>query len=390
MSEGFDVSSPTVAGYGVLCEEVREQLRTEVVFIAAHGGATAGFTGALGLLREPVDAYADAASRRLSKRAVALEETALELKRAAWAYSGADRESYERFDRNAYPTSVEPKPTYKDFPDAEHFPVVDPTGALTPPDIAEPDIRAKVDEVGGLLNAIDDAVDFVTGWSPVTAITEPISGNWNALDAAGQALISAGDALDASLANLTDGIGRLDAKWDGGAAESFTSYLGRLVEGTDQEAAVHRLVGQVYRAVATRIEFVADFVVSKLKWAVDKIRDRLATALIPLYGQYKLVEAVLEVKDIFDQAKALVDSIDKLVTRVQSIIEFAKDPVGQTTAAGQQWLEDKLEPIRHRVDEYSKRAQTGVDIIEAVQVDDWTQTPEDGYRVGKNARRPGE
>lgn len=389
MSEGFDVSSPAVAGYGVLCEKVREQLRTEVVFIAAHGGATSGFTGVLGLLKEPVDAYADAASRRLNKGAFSLEETALELKRAAWAYSGADKESYERFD-HAYPTSVEPKPTYKDFPDAEHFGVVDPTGALTPPDIAEPDIRAKVDEVGGALNAIDDAVDFVTGWSPVTAITEPISGNWNALDAAGQALISAGDALDSSLANLTDGLGRLDAQWDGGAAQSFTGYLGRLVEGTDQEAAVNRLVGQVYRAVATRIEQVADFVVSKLKQAIDLIGERLATALIPFYGWYKLIEAVRTVKHIFDEAKALVDSIDKLVGRVQSIIEFAKDPVGQTEKAGQQWLEDKLAPIRHRVDEYSKRARTGADIAEAVQVDDWTQAPDGGYRVGKNAGRSGD
>jgi uncharacterized protein YukE len=390
MSEGFDVDPPAVAGYGVLCEKVREQLGTEVRFIATHGGATDGFIGAMELLREPVDSYADAASRRLSERAIALEETALELKRAAWAYTGADKESYERFDRNAHPTSVEPKPTYKNFPDAVRFDVSDPTGALTPPDIERPDILAKVDEVGGLLDAIDDAVKWVTGFSPVAAITEEISGNWNALDAAGRSLISAGDALDASLANLTDGLGRLDAKWDGGAAQSFASYLERLVEGTDQEAAVNRLVGQVYRAVATRIEFVADFVVKKLKWAVDKIRDRLVTALIPFYGWYKLIEAVREVKAVFDEAKALVDSINDLVERVRSIIEFAKDPVGRTTAAGQRWLEEKLEPIRHRVEEYGQRAKTGADIAEAATVPDWTQTPDGGYRVGKNAGRSGE
>jgi hypothetical protein len=152
---------------------------------------------------------------------------------------------------------------------------------------------------------------------------------------------------------------------------------------------VNRLVGQVYRAVATRIEFVADFVVKKLKWAVDKIRDRLVTALIPFYGWYKLIEAVQEVKDVFDEAKALVDSINDLVERVRSIIEFAKDPVGQTTAAGQQWLEEKLEPIRHRVEEYGQRAKTGADIAEAANVPDWTQTPDGGYRAGKNAGRSG-
>ncbi|GAB3441093.1 hypothetical protein GCM10027436_25230 [Actinophytocola sediminis] len=376
-----------MAGYGVLCERVCEQLSTELRFIVANAGGSAGFTGVLSVLAEPANDYADLASRRLSDHATALAVTASELKRAAWAYSGADRETYERFDPAAYPTSVAPEPEYRDFPDADRYPVTDPTDALRPPDIEDPDIRAKVDEVGGALDAIDDAIVYVTGWSPVTAITRPISGNWNALSAAGQVLIDVGNALDGSLANLTESLGRLDAGWDGGAAQSFSTYLGRLVEGADQEAALNRIVGQVYRAAAARVEKVATFVVEKLKSAIDLIGERLKSALIPFYGWYKLVEAVRTCVNLFEQARELVESVERLMARVESVIAFAKDPVGQTTDAGRDWLESKLAPIRHRVDEYGKRAETAADIVELSRVDDWSNAPDRGYSTGKDMRR---
>lgn len=386
MSEGFDVRESAVAGYGVLCEEIHHQLVTEFSFIGAHAGAQEGFRGVLAVLKGPVDAYAAAACSRLSRHASVLDHTSTELKRTAWAYTGADESAYKRFGGDP----GQPTTSYQDFPNPDHYRVTDPTGALTPPDISAPDIAAKVDEVGGALNVIDDVVSFVTGWSPVAAIVEPISGNWNALDAAGGALVDAGNALDESLANLTGGLKQLDSKWDGGASQAFDSYMAKLVEGTDQEAPLNRIVGQVYQVAAAQVEKVADFVVSKLKWAVDLIGERLKTAWIPFYGQYKAIRAVEECIDVFNEAKAMVETLEKVINRVLSIIEFAKDPIGRTQDAAEGWLEDKLAPIRHRVAQYEKGVEIGTDLAELSKVDDWTDTPTSGYQTGKNMRRPGE
>jgi uncharacterized protein YukE len=162
----------------------------------------------------------------------------------------------------------------------------------------------------------------------VAAITEPISGNWNSLKASGEALTKAGDALDESLANLTKSLPQLDATWNGGAAQDFTSYVHRSVEAANQEPALNRIIGGVYDLVADQIEKVAKFIVERLKQVVDGILSRLATGWIPVVGQLRALDFIREAVQVFIKAKEMVDKAIELKDRAIELIEIAKDPIG--------------------------------------------------------------
>lgn len=394
MAEGFTVHPPAVAGYGILCRAVYDQLGTEHNFISEHGRAKEGFDGLMSMLRGPVDAYAATATDRLIGHATNLLNTSEELKRAAWMYTGAEESTYTSF------TEIEPERPgrprerqvngYKDFPNPEPFGVgSDPAKDLSAPDIAAADIKGMVDEVGGSLKVIDWVVSLVTGWSPVTAITEPVSGNWNSLRASGEALTKAGDALDASLSNLTKGLPQLDATWNGGAAQDFTSYVTRLAEAADQEAPLNRIVGGVYKLLADQIEKVAKFIVERLKHVVDQILSRLATSWIPIVGQLRAIDFVREAIDVFLRAKEMVDKALEMKDRAIELIEIAKDPVGHVNSR----IEEKLKPIEEKVEEkveqYERGARVAGDLAELGRVDDWRNSPSGGYQTGDDARRQG-
>jgi hypothetical protein len=394
MAEGFSVHPPAVAGYGLLCKAVYEQLGVEHNFIKDNGRAREGFDGLMSLLRGPVDSYAQASNDRIIVHATNLLNTSEELKRAAWMYTGAEETAYTNFSEDlpdrAGRKAERPVNGYKDFPNPEPFPAgSDPTSVLKPPDIEPADIKGLVDEVGGSLKVIDWIISFVTGWSPVAAITEPISGNWNSLKASGEALSKAGDALDESLSNLTKSLPQLDATWNGGAAQDFTSYITRLVEAAEQEAPLNRIIGGVYDLVAGQIEKVAKFIVERLKHVVDQILSRIATGWIPVIGQLRALDFIREAVDVFIKAKEMVDKAIELKDRAIELIEIAKDPIGHLREMGQAKLDEKLKPIEEKVEQYERGAKVASDLAELSKMDDWNSAPHGGYGTGGDPRRPG-
>ncbi|TDP97127.1 hypothetical protein [Labedaea rhizosphaerae] len=382
MGESFSVKPEYVAGYGKLVKTVGiDQVAKIGGFGRDHARSDGGFTGLMELIKDPVDTYADKLGDRFYSRGLNAAYTGDELNRAAWAYTGADKYSYTEFnDVNGALTG------YRDFEHPAAFPAgTDPTAGLHAPAQQDADIRALLDDVGGTINAVDDVINFVTGWSPVSEIVEPLSGKWTALTQKGEVLALCGDAAETASDNLTSALPRLDEHWDGGAAQEFTAYLGHLTDAISYEGPLNRTVGEIYKSVATEIEKVAKFMVEVLGKAVDKIKDAVASAWIPLWGEYKAYKTVREVIDIIQKAKKLVDELRTAIEEVKTVVEFAKDPKG--FAEGK--LEEKLAPIKDRIAQGEHAARVGADLTRLADIGDLTNAPTGRYQVGDHPRRPG-
>lgn len=389
MAEKFTADPPAIAGYGVLVDTVREQVSATQTYVGNHGGANAGgFDGLMALIRDPVDFYANETTKRIIDHSNNLYETGIELKRCAWLYTGTEESNYQIFadDPNANPGRKPRLVGYKDFPNPMAFPVAqDPTGSLTPPDVSPADIKSKVDELGGSIQIINEAVHFITGWYPVDAIVRPLAGNWNSLAGAGEALTKAGDAMDAALGNLTSTLAQLDPHWNGGAAQSFTDYVTRLTSAAAIEGPINRIVGDVYTVVAGEIEKIAEWMVGVLKTAVDKVVAAAATSWIPGYGWVRIIDAVRTAIDIFEEASRIIEDLERVLQTVNTVVDIAKDPVGAARAH----LDEKLAPIKDKIEQYQKGAEVAADLGQlATSAAAQSSAPDDGFTVG-DPRRPG-
>ncbi|TCP57455.1 hypothetical protein EV191_1011410 [Tamaricihabitans halophyticus] len=421
MGEGFAVKPEHVAGYGVLVLDVRDQVDTIKEHIAEHGSAQNGYEGAvMELIKPAVDDYAEAASNRYSSYCHLLESCSQELTRAAWDYSGAEENEYKRFkdDGSSNPGRPQQLDGYEDFEDAESYPAeTDPSTDLKAPKIKDPDIKSKVEEVGGILYGIDWVLRQVFDFSPVEAITDPIAGNWNALKASGEVLGESGDATEESLANLTgDSLKKLDEHWDGGAAQEFDIYIADLAAGVSSEGPLNRIIGSAYETFSDQIEKVAEFIVTKLKEKVDQIASKVATGWIPGVGWARVIEFIWECWDTFAAAKEMVENLLELAEALKELIEAAIDPFKKGQIEGVEQLGEAAKDIAVAADKFiEKYAEvTGAeksgeqsaedrekilkDLEEAHEFSkdfddmhdsDFVRLPEDEYSVGEDAERDG-
>ncbi|TQJ05397.1 hypothetical protein FB471_5226 [Amycolatopsis cihanbeyliensis] len=381
MPDGFSVKEGHLAGFSVLAGELADQTASLMGHVHKEARPDVGFTGVMSWLKTPVDTYAHETAVRLANRVDLFNGMSTELNRAAWMYTGQEESAYQEFNDPTFPG----RPTgYKDFPDpVSHSPGEEP--ALDAPAHEDANIRGLLDEVGGLINSIDDAIAFLTNWSPVSELVEPMSGNWTELTRAGEVLTQTGNGAEVVAGNLATQLGKLDANWSGGAAAAFQDHANKIAQAIELEGPINRLVGHVYTAVAGEVERVAEFMVTTLKTAVDKIAQAAASSWIPGYGWVKIIDAVRAAIHIINEAKALIDSLNTVIEQVQTVVEAAQDPMGFVEGK----VEEKMAPIMEKVEQ----VRTGVSITEDLaalsDADALSEVPEEDYSVGPNPRRPG-
>lgn len=374
MAEGFYVEEAHVAGFGEMTSEVHGQLLSCLV----HGHEarpSEGYSGLMALLSPPVDAYVTSIGDRVSPLSALVGAMRDELVAAAWDYHGTDQSVYEEFHRNPL-TPSQGYTTIKDFPTPVAYSAgTDP--ALDVPAHEDPPIADLVDEVGGSINVVDWVVEHVAGFSPVEKIVEPLSGNWTELERAAEILTQLGNAYDQCASNLTAQLGRLGPHWNGGAAISFEGYTTRLAAGIAIEGPINRLVAHVVTEIAGEIEAAAEFMVSTLKTAVDKIAKAIATGWVPFVGWYRVYDTARTVIQVFQDAKELVESIESAIDQVEAVIAAVNDPVGFVT--------DKAEEV---LEPYAQGAQVASDLarLDPTAIID---APDSEYDAGANPRRAG-
>ncbi|WP_157571823.1 hypothetical protein [Nocardioides alkalitolerans] len=373
MSAGFHVEVGHLAGFGAMTAVLHEQLLSCSAHVdeARPGG---GYEGLMSALVSPMGTLCDGITSRVGSRGELVGGLRDTLTVTAWDYNGTDASVYTEvtFIPVAGPGVFET--AILDFPDAVAYDTgTDP--ALPVPAHEEADIQALLDEVGGSIKVVDWAVREVTGWSPVETIVDPLAGNWTELTRAATVLEQFGAGSEQVAANLTAPLARLSEHWQGGAATDFESYLIRLAAAIEIEGPIHRLVAYVLKEIAGEFEAVAEYMVTTLKSAVDKIATSIATGWVPFVGWYKVYEAVMAVIEILTEAKNLIDELDALVDQVVAVLDAAQDPVGfvQDQAA------DVLAP-------YLGGAEVAQDLAR-LDPSDLEDAPDDPYSVGTDPHR---
>lgn len=374
MTEGFAVKEDHVAGFGVMTSEIHGQTLSTLVHVHEARPET-GYSGLMMALVGPLNHYCDTTVDRIADRSRLVGEMQGELNRAAWRYHTTDESVYTEMVVLRPPLPPLSVPRIRAFPHPVHYhPGAEPDLAV--PGHEEPPIQSVIEDVGGSIQAIDWAVRKV--WeSPVEAIVEPLSGNWTELERAAEVLTQVGDALELVAGNLTAQLGRLSEAWQGGAANACEDHVTRLAAALEIEGPINRLVGIVLDKIAGEIEQAAEFMVSTLKRAVDRIATAIATGWVPFVGWYKVYDTVRTVINVFQEAKALVESINETIATVEAVIDAARDPVGFVTDRA----EDVLEP-------YVEGAGIARDLA-SLDPDALTEAPDDPYTVGANPGRDG-
>jgi hypothetical protein len=374
MVEGFAVSEGDVAGFGVMTSEIHGQTLATLVHVHEARPET-GYDGLMALMSAPLSGYCDLTVDRIADRSRLVGALQGELNLAAWRYHTTDESVYTEMVAPRPPLPPIPVTRIRPFPNPVHYdPGAEP--ALDPPDHKEPPIQGLIEEVGGSIRVIDWAVEKV--WeSPVEAIVEPLAGNWTELERAAEVLTQVGDGLERVAENLTAQLGRLSGAWRGGAANACEDHVTRLAGALEIEGPINRLVAVVLGKLAGEIEQAAQFMVSTLRRAVDKIATAIATGWVPFVGWYKVYDTIRTVINVFQEAKALVESIRGTIATVQGVIDAASDPIGFVTGEA----EEIIAP-------YAEGAEIANDLA-SLDPDAITEAPDDAYAVGANPRRDG-
>jgi DNA repair exonuclease SbcCD ATPase subunit len=251
----------------------------------------------------------------------------------------------------------------------------------------------------------------------VGAILDPLTGDWNALDQKGEVLAIAGDAAQTAADNLTNALPTLLGQWEGGAAESFESYLTDLAAAISYEGPLNRVVGEIYHGVALIIREGARTVVQLIGMVVTRLRRYVTgTGAIELGGEVlrdaagsvwdvvtggdvrnpldALREEWEEIKEFYDDAVAIVEMLQTLHSDVQEIIELARDPLGALEEGLRNRINEELEPLETSLEDLEEQGQQieegielGQDLADLADVTDLAEAPAGGYDAGADPFR---
>lgn len=200
-----------------------------------------------------------------------------------------------------------------------------PTGRLTPPGDYSGDVKKTVDDALGIVHYALSVIDHFTGSNIEAEITNWVGGNYGRLLSIRDSWNCVGWAVGDVGNNLTTGLGTLYGQsggsstgphWSGNAADSFYSYMidwGAAL-GEDQQACftVRDTLTQLAKTAADTLTTIID----AIKEIVSLISAAGASIEIPIWGEYKLGEAVWK-------AIGLINNVRKVVSAFINTIKLA-------------------------------------------------------------------
>ncbi len=178
---------------------------------------------------------------------------------------------------------------------------------------AEPYL-AYLTEVSQRLGVID----------PVETYFRPLIGRWGDLGAeAGRLRQAAGAAAEVST-RLDDGLGRLDAGWEGRDADAFVRYMREIgAAGGDLQEALTVLAGALDELVTTLRHVVVDLA-EVLVDAADLVSE---TMTLPSGGAKR---ARVQLRETQDSAKALYETARDVLEAFDRLCDGVDDPDAAT------------------------------------------------------------
>ncbi|MFD4457006.1 hypothetical protein [Nocardia sp. NPDC058480] len=396
MGTPFKVEAGEVAGLGKLIDEIgaNADLLTRTSGVMGSP-ASDGYTGIMQLLVTPLNSLRDATSDRQRKMTTVLQNTGVELNKAAWMYVDQDAKNYAALNAHTNgietgDSNVEEQGATEAFVNAvpysgPEFLSVPPCTISVPPNLNE--ILAQGNEW------VQDILDYFSeiGYNPLTDVLEKIAGNWNDLRRVGGVHQDVGETFEKGGLNLEWGRTTVDSHWDGQAATSFQDFAGRLSAGMQWEGPIGRLIctalervaDEIERAVTEAVNKIIDVLKSQVEVKGVKSALKFALKKVPVAGwAYQLADIALQLKAVMDHVLTLVESIQNTVNSVKDFIEFVKDPVGNV----EEGLEAKLKPITDKIEDAQQKAEMAQDIVAAGNIETIRNKPDSAYEVGSGTQ----
>jgi hypothetical protein len=396
MGTTFKVEAGEVAGLGKLIDEIGINADYLTRTTGVMGGpATDGYTGIMQLLITPLNSLRDTTSDRQRKMTTILQNTGVELNKAAWMYVDQDAKNYAAL--NAHTNGIETgDPNTEEQGTTEAF--VDAVPYSGPETLSIPlctvSVPPNLNEILAQGNEwIQDILDYFSeiGYNPLTEVLEKIGGNWNDLRRIGEVYKEVGDNFEKGGLNLEWGRTTVDSHWDGQASTNFQDFAGRLSAGMQWEGPIGRLICTALERVADEIEKAVTEAINKIievlksQVEVKGVTSALKFALkkVPVAGwAYQLVDIAVQLKSVMNHVMTLVESIETTVNSVKDFIEFVKDPVGNV----EEGLEAKLKPITDKIEDAQQKAEMAQDIVDAGNIESVRNKPDSAYEVGAGSQ----
>ncbi|NCL74103.1 hypothetical protein [Rhodococcus sp. YH1] len=395
--EEFSAATRRIAGAAVAVQEIGHDVVRANRYLAVHGEPNGNFDGVLlQTIRAGFQAVLPSAQSRYFQVADLCLKTSIELNRCAWMYDDTEARNYQRLNANMlFPKSVDAFDPDTPAPGpARPYPGTFPYGGpdrieLGHPETLPEDVRQVVADAAGWLGDVDEAIDLLTGWSPIAQVVEPLGGNWNELERLGDAYRIAGEAVETSGGNLAAVVRTLDPHWGGQAARAFTDYADRIVDALRWEGPVGRVIKETCYLVAEKIregivtavrslkemleeEVAFDDALQKLKFLLKKTPFVGTAAQIVTIT--KIVQNTMEfVDDVVDRIRELADALKEFLDALSSPADVLKDRV-----------EQKLAPLTEAHERTEHRAEVAIDLAGVADASGPVNKPSSAYSVGED------
>ncbi|AMU29170.1 hypothetical protein PP633_22570 [Mycobacteroides abscessus] len=347
MGEKFSVDIEKLAGFGGGVEDLAGYLGKVQGLVDGEAGPKDGWEGLMSQLKGPFESTKTKTSQRYDQRQVAMYMTGNELISLANTYKEQENKTGDRIRAAASPLPGHDSRRDGDATTtAAHLSTGD-TPDLTPPKHEEADVVSIVRDKAAWVADADEAIQKVSGWSPINDTFEKLVGNWAELTRIGNVYEKAGKGMEGAGKSLGSMSDQSKSHWDGKSAQAFDEYAKKLSKALEAEAPLTKvikdcldvLVEQIKKLVKT----IVDMVVEKLKEEVqiDNWKDALKVLAkkIPVAGTAWQIERLAAILiEVFQEAQKLVDQVQKAVDLVKSVIEFFEDPAEYLKSKGQDAL----------------------------------------------------
>ncbi|MGK8512790.1 hypothetical protein ACRS5S_33905 [Nocardia asiatica] len=403
LTEVFEAAPAEIAGMSTLMGAIGTDLRNASAYVNTHASPSDKPMGQI--ISEIVPAcgeLVDFTVQRFAEFASITTVSGTNLNRAAWMYHEQDQKNYEALNRATleYPTTA---PTGANAPEqgvtaAYANPVVytAPTMiSLGPPDTIEEDLVRKIEEKSGWLGDFNQGIRQATNneWSPLNQLFEPLSGNWNELKRIGATYRIAGAALEDSSKNLSWGVNKLSAHWDGKAAISFEDHSRNLSAALEWWGPVGRTVDFVMTTLVQQVTDACLAIANKLKEMLEAEVDisdgksvvKVALKKVPVVGTaYQVASLANIVLSVWNTIKPLLEKIKNLVTSAKNLLSsITGSKSGEPGKFAR--LNETLSPLTQTAVNAQQAGIVSSDVARIAAGAETQQTaPQQGYDVGAN------
>ncbi|GGK50806.1 hypothetical protein [Nocardia camponoti] len=402
MTEALRAVPGEIAGLGNLVSEIGTDINSAAFFIGEHGKPAEWLSGPIiDDLLEPFSGVAAATKTRMSYLSNTTQGTGTELNKAAWMYHDKDQQNYAALNSHTMGLDTVKSPDVETqgvtsfydsavkYNKAKEF-------KLDEPQANKEDTAGLIAEVAPVLGDVNESIKSITRTAGqerdlLGECLKPIPGNWNEIRRIGECHKAAGNGMEACGDNLEAGLRRVDASWDGLAAQAFTTWANRAVAAMKWEGPVGRIVSDAFAVIADEIRAAVKAILTKI-WDVLKSRINFTSIKgifqtiarkIPVVGQIgEIIELGYKFANIIADAIGLVGKIRELVDKVKKLLEYLNDPVGKLKQNAEQKLAETVAPITNRVNDVTRKAAIAQDLARISQVNDTLNSPDAAFEVG--------